>query len=49
MITTEQYEEMWTKLQIGAITADDWQAFCMRMLEQVLEANKDVMVRLKNR
>jgi hypothetical protein len=45
----ESYNEMWRKVQAGEISEDEWRKFCDRLLEQTLEDNKDVMVRLKNR
>ena len=49
MITTEQYNEMQARFQAGTISEALWTGFCMKMLEQVLEANKGVMIRLKSR
>jgi hypothetical protein len=44
-----KYAEMWTALQEGKITEEEWKAFCFQCLKQLVAENKDVMIRLKNR
>jgi hypothetical protein len=46
---TKQYGEMWNKVQAGQITEQQWKDFCFEVLGEILEDNKDVLVRLKNR
>lgn len=48
-ITHEEYQKMWFALHEGRITEEEWRVFCEVLFEQILEENKDVMVRLKNR
>ncbi len=47
--TTAKYYEMWNKSQEGNIDEQEWQSFCVDLLGDLMEANKDVFVRLKNR
>jgi hypothetical protein len=42
---TETYQQF----QNGKITLEEWQAFCFEVLCEIMEQNKDVLVRLKNR
>ena len=44
-----KYHEMWRKVQAGEISETEWRQFCGQLLEQILEKNKDVMLRLKHR
>ncbi len=44
-----RYPKMWLALQEGRVTEEEWKEFCDALLEQEIEKNKDVMVRLKNR
>lgn len=44
-----KYNEMFAAVQAGQITEKQWADFCMEMLADIMEANKDVFVRLKNR
>jgi len=46
---SEKYHEMYLKVQQGKISEDTWREFCNQLLEQILEKNKDVLIRLKNR
>ena len=48
-ITHEEYQKMWYALNDGIITEQEWRVFCDALFAQVLEENKDVMIRLKNR
>lgn len=45
----KRYKEMFEKFTSGKITQEEWQAFCFVILGEVMEENKDVFVRLKNR
>lgn len=44
-----QYYEMFAKVQAGQITEQAWFDYCFKTLSQIMEDNKDVFVRLKNR
>jgi hypothetical protein len=44
-----QYYEMFAKVQSGIISEEVWKEYCFNMLDEVLEQNKDVFIRLKNR
>ena len=48
-ITYEDYDRMWFDLEDGYITEAEWREFCDKVFKQMLEENKDVMIRLKNR
>jgi hypothetical protein len=43
------YNEMFAKFNAGKITEQEWKAFCLEVLCEVMEENKDVLIRLKNR
>jgi hypothetical protein len=45
----DQYYEMFAKVQSGIISEEVWKEYCFNMLNEVLEQNKDVFIRLKNR
>ncbi len=49
MITTAKYIGMYTKVQTGQITVQQWQTFCMQYLCQIMAQpqNKAMLVRLK--
>ena len=44
-----EYNEMFVKVQAGQITQEVWFDYCFQILSQIMEDNKDVFVRLKNR
>ena len=48
-ITQKDYQEKWIALQNGSITEKDWRTFCDELFAQILDENKDVMIRLKHR
>ena len=43
------YNDMYAKALSGEITQDVWFEYCFRILSQIMEENKDVFIRLKNR
>ena len=45
-ITYEDYDRMWFDLEDGYITEAEWREFCDEVFKQMLEENKDVMIRL---
>jgi hypothetical protein len=47
--TIKRYNEMFAKFSKGEMTEKQWQYFCFEILGEVLEENKDVLIRLKNR
>jgi hypothetical protein len=46
---TNQYYDMLDKFERREITKQQWYAFCASILSVIMEENKDVFVRLKNR
>jgi hypothetical protein len=40
---------MFAKVQNGIITEEVWKEYCFNMLDEILEQNKNVLTRLKNR
>lgn len=48
-ITKIKYLEMLAAFRAGQITVAVWMEFCNEYLTQILEQNRDVFVRLKNR
>jgi hypothetical protein len=48
-ITKEEYANMWGELKEGRVAESEWREFCDIIFKQLLEDNKDVMIRLKNR
>jgi hypothetical protein len=49
MTDSKEYYEMYDKVQRGEITQEDWVDYCMKLLFEIMEDNKDVFIRLKNR
>ena len=49
MTDSKQYYEMFDKVQRGEITQEAWVDYCMKLLSEIMEDNKDVFIRLKNR
>lgn len=49
MTDNKEYYEMYDKVQRGEITQEDWVDYCMQLLFEIMEDNKDVFIRLKNR
>ena len=45
----DQYDEIYDQFQADKITADEWYRFCYNVLDEIIQENKDAMVRLKNR
>lgn len=45
----DQYYEMFAKVQDGTISEEIWKDYCLSLLDKVLEDNKDIFIRLKNR
>jgi hypothetical protein len=43
------YYDMLEKFQKGRISEEEWQAFCQQILLELMEKNKDIFLRLKNR
>ena len=37
------------KLKNNEISQDEWYVLCLEILEEIMEENKDIFVRLKNR
>jgi len=44
-----QYYTMLEKFERKEITQQQWFSFCSSILERIMEENKDVLIRLKNR
>ena len=49
MINTEEYTTKLGQVTRGEISLEEWKAYCFDLLAEILEDNKDVMVRLKAR
>jgi hypothetical protein len=49
MINTAEYATKLEQVTNGTITVEEWQAYCFQLLAEIIEENKDVMIRLKNR
>jgi hypothetical protein len=47
--TINQYYTMLEKFEQDEITQQQWFAYCALVLEEIMEENKDVLIRLKNR
>ena len=47
--TAAKYYAMMGKLERNEISEQQWQDFCMVVLGDIMEANKDVFIRLKHR
>ena len=47
--TTNQYYIMLEKYERNEITQQQWFTYCAMVLEVLMEENKDVFIRLKNR
>jgi hypothetical protein len=47
--TVQEYIDMLTKLQQGIISEQQWMEYCSVLLSEVMEANKDVYIRMKER
>ena len=48
MIDMQEYANKLAQFLRGDLPAEDWMAYCSELLSEVMEANKDVLVRLKN-
>jgi hypothetical protein len=49
IMNATEYKEMFAKVQAGQITQEVWFDYCFQTLSQIMEDNKDVFARLKNR
>lgn len=49
MTQYNNYKETRRKYENGEITLEQWHVFCSEVLCEVMEENKDVLIRLKNR
>lgn len=45
----DDYNEMFAKVQAGQITEEVWFDYCAKLLALMMEDNKAVFIRLKNR
>jgi len=43
------YTQQYKRFKRGEITTQEWQRYCLKMLYKVMEENREVFVRLKNR
>ena len=46
-IDMQEYSEKLNQLQNGLLSEESWIEYCSKLLEQVLEDAKDVMIRIK--
>jgi len=44
-----KYQIMYQKFLNGEISGYEWNLYCQSILYQLMEENKDVLIRLKNR
>lgn len=49
MAKITNYNEVRQQFMNGEITVEQWQEFCFEVLCEIMEENKDVLIRLKNR
>mgnify|MGYP001174631348 CR=1 FL=1 len=49
MTKITNYNETRQRFENGEITLEQWQEFCFEVLCEIMEDNKDVLIRLKNR
>ena len=49
MTNNKEYYEMYAAVQRGEITQEAWVDYCMKLLADIMEDNKDVFIRLKYR
>ena len=48
-INEKEYKIKYEDYLKGIITKKEWSDYCFKILEQLMEDNKDVLYRLKNR
>jgi hypothetical protein len=46
-VNIEEYSEKLSELMNGFISEQEWMDYCKTILEDVMEANKDVYIRMK--
>lgn len=44
----KEYKIKYEQYLKGTINKKDWDNYCFKILEQLMEDNKDVLIRLKN-
>jgi hypothetical protein len=44
-----RYEWARVRFEAGRITQEEWYKICFELLGEIMEENKDVLIRLKNR
>ena len=42
-----KYEQMYADFRNGKITKEEWMDFCMEILEDLMEVNETILLRLK--
>jgi hypothetical protein len=45
----ERYYDYYDRLKKGELTIQQWNDLCLLLLQEIMEENKDVLIRLKNR
>jgi hypothetical protein len=48
VINEELYYKKYNQFLSGELTEQEWNEYCHAVLEELLEENKDVLIRLKN-
>lgn len=48
MINMQEYSDKLGQFTREEISVEEWMAYCLALLSEVMEANKDVLVRLRN-
>lgn len=49
IINTEEYSKKLAQFMDGSLTKEEWIDYCKEILEEIMDANKDVYIRMKER
>lgn len=48
-INCEEYSQKLSQFMDGTLTKEEWIDYCKEILEEIMDANKDVYIRMKER
>lgn len=48
-INCEEYSQKLSQFMDGTLTKEEWIDYCKEILEEIMDANKDVFIRMKER
>ncbi len=48
MIDMQEYSNKLGQLTRGEISVEEWTAYCLELLSEIMEVNNDTLVRLRN-